>query len=154
MTTTGPTPNPTRRYLDALVRRLLRSPLHGLLSGKLMVIEVVGRRSGKRYTIPVAYGEYDGDVLMGVSKAKWLRNLAPDRTVTVTVRGRRREMYPELLTDEESLVELYPHIVRGNRAHAKYQQLRVLPDGSVDRDDLRAALARGLTLVRLRPSER
>lgn len=151
-TTTGPKPNPMQTYFDAVMRRLLRSPLHGILSKKIMLIEVTGRKSGKRYIIPIAYGRCGRDVLMGASKARWLHNLTPDRTVTLTLRGRRHEMYPELLTDEDSVAELYPHIVADNRAHAKLQQLRVEPDGSVNRDDLRSALARGLILVRLRPA--
>lgn len=149
-TTTGPAPGRMQKFVDAGMRRLLRSPLHGLLSRKVMLLEVTGRRSGRHYVIPIAYGRCGDDVLMGVAKATWLRNLTPDRAVTVTVRGRRHDMYPELVTDEESVAELYPNIIAGNRAHARFQQLRVETDGSVNRDDLRSALARGLTLVRLR----
>ena len=151
-TTTGQKPGTRQRYVDAVMRRLLRSPLHGLVSKKIMLLEVTGRRSGRRYTIPIAYGRRGDDVLMGASKATWLHNLTPDRTVAVTVRGRRHDMYPELVTDEDSVAELYQHIVEDNRAHARFQQLRVEPDGSVNRDDLRRALGRGLTLVRLRPA--
>lgn len=148
-----PKRNPSQAYFNAFARWLLRSPLHGMLSGKLMLIEVVGRKSGKTYVIPIAYGEHDGDVLMGVAKAGWLRNLAPDRTVTLTVRGRRFDAYPELLTDAESVAELAAHIVRGNRMFEKFQQLRLAADGKIDRDDVRAALAGGFTLVRLRPAD-
>lgn len=151
-TETGPKPNPMQKYVDAMMRRLLRSPLHVILSKKIMLMEVIGRKSGKRYVIPIAYGEYGEDVLVGASKAKWLRNLTPERTVTLTIRGRQRAAYPELLTDEYLVAELYPHIVKDNQAHAKFQQLRVNPNGSINRHDLHAALARGLTLIRLRPA--
>ncbi len=36
---------------------LLRSPLHTLVSRSLMVLIFQGRKSGKRYTIPVGYVE-------------------------------------------------------------------------------------------------
>ncbi|MBC3191172.1 nitroreductase family deazaflavin-dependent oxidoreductase [Pseudonocardia sp. C8] len=117
-----------------------------------MLLEVTGRKSGRRYTIPIAYGEHGHEVLIGVAEARWLHNLTPDRPVTATVRGRRRELYPQRVTDEDTVAALYPHIVAGNRAHARFQQLRVGPDGSVHRDDLRRALARGLALIRLRPA--
>lgn len=150
--TTGPRqPNPMQTFVNAVLRRLLRSPLHGVLSRKILLTEVVGRRSGKRYVVPMANGEHAGHVLMGAAKARWLQNLIPDRTVTLTLRGRRREMYPELLTDEDSVVELYPHIVK-DRAHARFQQLRVDPTGAVNRDDIRTAITRGLTVPRLRPA--
>ena len=146
------TRRPIQPCVDAVMRRLLRSPLHGIVSKKIMLLEVTGRRSGTRYRIPIAYGEHGEEVLTGVSRARWLRNHTPERPVVATVRGRRRTLYPELVTDEETAAALYPYIVGGNRAHARFQRLRVGPDGSVDRDDLRTALARGLTVVRLRPA--
>jgi hypothetical protein len=41
--------------VNPLARRLLRSPLHGLASGRLALITYTGRHSGRRYTIPVGY---------------------------------------------------------------------------------------------------
>jgi len=41
--------------LNPLMRALLRSPLHGLLSGMLMLLSYTGRKSGKVYTIPIGY---------------------------------------------------------------------------------------------------
>jgi hypothetical protein len=35
------------------MRALLRSPLHGLLSGMLMLLSYTGRKSGRTYTIPI-----------------------------------------------------------------------------------------------------
>jgi hypothetical protein len=63
---------------NPFVRLVLRSPLHPLLSGRLTVITVTGRRSGRRYTFPVGY-ERDGDavtITVGWPQRKrWWRNL-------------------------------------------------------------------------------
>jgi len=60
------------------LRGLLRSPLHGLASGRLALITVTGRRSGQSFTIPVMY-QRDGDrvtVVVGWPQRKrWWRNL-------------------------------------------------------------------------------
>lgn len=79
--------------LNPLVVWLLRSPLHRLLDGGLMLLTVTGRRTGRRYTIPVGY-QRDGDVLyVLVSKARrkqWWRNFRTPAPLDVEVRGERR----------------------------------------------------------------
>jgi carbon monoxide dehydrogenase subunit G len=76
--------------LNPAVAWLLRSPLHALVDRGLMLITVTGRRTGKRYTIPVGY-QRDGDTLrVLVSKArrkKWWRNYLDPRPVEVLLRG-------------------------------------------------------------------
>lgn len=78
--------------LNPLVVRGLRSPLHRVIGGGLMLITVTGRRSGRRYTIPVGY-QRDGDVLhVLVSKAprkQWWRNFRAPATLEVELRGER-----------------------------------------------------------------
>jgi deazaflavin-dependent oxidoreductase (nitroreductase family) len=72
---------------------LLRSPLHVVLDSALMLVTVTGRRSGRRYTIPVGY-QRDGDSLrVLVSKAKrkqWWRNYLAPRPIEVLLRGETR----------------------------------------------------------------
>jgi deazaflavin-dependent oxidoreductase (nitroreductase family) len=78
--------------LNPLVVRLLRSPLHRLLGGGLMLITVTGRRTGQRYTIPVGY-QRAGDVLhVLVSKARrkqWWRNYRAPGPIEVELAGER-----------------------------------------------------------------
>lgn len=49
--------------LNVGVGLLLRSPLRGLVSGRVMLPTVTGRRSGGRFTVPVGYLRYGGDIL-------------------------------------------------------------------------------------------
>lgn len=78
--------------LNPLVVRLLRSPLHRVIGGGLMLITVTGRRTGRRYTIPVGY-QRDGDVLhVLVSEARrkqWWRNFRTPAELEVELRGER-----------------------------------------------------------------
>ena len=41
--------------LNPVIGAVLRSPLHPLLSHGLALLHVTGRRSGRRYWIPVGY---------------------------------------------------------------------------------------------------
>lgn len=43
------------RIANPVVTWLLRSSLHGILSGSTLLITVTGRKSGRIYTIPVNY---------------------------------------------------------------------------------------------------
>lgn len=55
---------------------VLRSPLHGILSKGMMLITVTGRKTGKKYTLPVEYFEADGFLWIVTSRDRtWWRNL-------------------------------------------------------------------------------
>jgi hypothetical protein len=41
--------------MNPFMKGLLRSPLHRLLSGTLMLLTYTGRKTGKQYTIPIDY---------------------------------------------------------------------------------------------------
>ena len=43
------------RTVNHVVKGILRSPAHGLLSDRLLVMTVTGRRTGKKRSFPVAY---------------------------------------------------------------------------------------------------
>ena len=82
---------PSIRVLHAInpfVAALLRSPLHGLLSSQLILLTYTGRKTGKRYTIPVGYAR-DGAALVVFSSRPWRRNLHGGAPVEVLLQGRR-----------------------------------------------------------------
>ena len=76
---------------NGLVVGILRSPFHLLLSWGLTAITVTGRRTGKRYTIPVGY-QRDGetvDILVSEAPTKqWWRNYEEPRPMELRLRGR------------------------------------------------------------------
>jgi deazaflavin-dependent oxidoreductase (nitroreductase family) len=78
---------------NRVVRALLRTPLHRVASGRLALITVTGRRSGRAYTFPVGYSQ-DGDrVTIGVGwpeRKVWWRNLRDGGEVRLRLRGVER----------------------------------------------------------------
>ena len=82
------------RAINPLVAWLMRSPLHWLASGRVALISYTGRRSGRRFTIPVGYDMAGPQVTVTVSSPEpklWWRNLTgTGAPVELVIRGRRR----------------------------------------------------------------
>ena len=93
---------------------LLRSRLHGLLSGGLMLVTVTGRRSGRRYTTPVNYVRRD-DVLTVFSRSErtWWRNLRGGAPVTVRLKGHDLETFGEVVAAPPEVVAAELAAARG-----------------------------------------
>jgi NADPH:quinone reductase len=76
---------------NPIMKAVLRSPLHGLASGKFALITVTGRRSGRRFTFPVGYARREDQVTIGVGwpeRKVWWRNLRQPAPVEMRIRGR------------------------------------------------------------------
>lgn len=78
------------RRLNPMLLALLASPLHGVLSRRLLALTYRGRKSGKPYTIPLAYVEQAGQPYLFTREhtAWWKSAIAAD-DVTLVWRGRR-----------------------------------------------------------------
>jgi deazaflavin-dependent oxidoreductase (nitroreductase family) len=90
---------------NRVVKLILSSPAHGMMSDRLLILTVTGRRSGKKRTFPVAY-QQDGDKLTlhidWPEKKVWWRNLKSPAPVSVRVRGRQRTGTGEAQGDPKS----------------------------------------------------
>ncbi|WP_084514240.1 nitroreductase/quinone reductase family protein [Nocardia acidivorans] len=139
-----------QRTGDAFMRRLLRSPLHRMVSDKLLIVTVIGRKAGHVYENPVGYAEDDGAILIGTA-ARWPRNLRAGEPVSITLRGRTVHADWEVLDEEEAATECYRIILEHNPTHGKFAKVSLDPIGRVNRNQMRAALDRGTVVVRLRP---
>lgn len=77
--------------MNPLVAALLRSPLHRLASTGLVLLTVTGRRSGRRYSIPVGYQRFGEQLVILVSHAntkQWWRNYLEPGRIELLLRGR------------------------------------------------------------------
>ncbi|MGW4767449.1 nitroreductase/quinone reductase family protein [Nocardia sp. NPDC004278] len=140
----------TQRIGDAVVRAILRSRLHPLLSKKLLIVTVSGRKTGREYANPVGYAEHDGHLLIGTA-ANWRRNLIPGTPVRIRFRGADIQADHEVITDEPRAATLYREILTQNPTHGRFARIHLDPDGTTNLPALRTALAHGIAVVRLRP---
>lgn len=101
------------RVQNPFMKWLLRSPLHGAVSGMYLLITFTGRKSGTVYTTPVQYHRDGQRVVIVTSRAyKWWKNLEGGATVTLRLRGQDQAARAETTLDEavirEMLHQMYP----------------------------------------------
>lgn len=143
-----------QRVLNVVMRAVLATPvLHRAVSNRVLVLDITGRRSGRRYRIPVGYTPTGGGLLIGTA-GTWRRNLVPGQPIRVLVARQVQLMEAEVIADERRCTELYRDILAYNPVHGRYAGIGVEPDGTPRQADLRRALDRGIAVVRLRPSLR
>jgi deazaflavin-dependent oxidoreductase (nitroreductase family) len=137
--------------VNRVVRGLLRTPLVSRLVGsRLVTVYVVGRKSGRRYTVPVAYTRHEGDLLIG-SPFGWGRNLRTGEAVAIRLKGRRRLADVRVLAEEQDVVDAYAVIARDNHNFAKFNNIGFDPDGNPVPADLSLAWAAGARAFLLTP---
>lgn len=123
-----------RHVGNPIVTAILRSQAHGILSGGTMLLTVVGRRTGRRYTIPVGYVRQDGtlDVLVaGRDLKRWWRNLEGGAPVELLVRRRIVAGQAEALTferDPRRFTLALRNYVAQNRSGARAVGIRDVED--------------------------
>lgn len=134
---------------NALVRGLLRTPLISRGIGRhLVTVYAVGRKSGKRYPVPVAYTSHEGTLLIG-TPFRWARNLRTGDPVQIRYLGRLRTADVRVHTDEEPVTADYAVIARANPNFARFNRITLGPDGTPDPADLRRAWQAGARVLRL-----
>jgi deazaflavin-dependent oxidoreductase (nitroreductase family) len=108
--------------LNPILAAILRSPVHWLLSSGLMLITVTGRKSGRRYTIPVGYHQVADAIVVMVAEAPsktWWRNYRNAGPVEIRLRGRLHHGRAQLLrTDSREFQQ---------RAEASFRRSRIIP---------------------------
>jgi len=136
---------------NKLVRGLLRTPLLCRVVGsRLVTLYIVGRKSGRRYTVPVAYTRHEEALLIGTPFG-WGRNLRTGEPVDIRLKGQRRRADVQVFTDEAQVTEHYAVMARDNHNFAKFNKISLDQGGNPDPADLRLAWAAGARAFRLTP---
>ena len=142
---------PTQGLVNQIVRGLLHAPgLSKVVGSRLLTVYVTGRKSGRRYILPVAYTRYDGALLIGSSFA-WGRNLRTGEPVEILLQGKKRLADVQVFKDEAEVAKAYTVICKDNHNFAQFNKISIGPDGEPDPDDLHAAWAAGARAFRLTP---
>ena len=126
----------------------MRSPLHRVLSGRLVLLTFYGRKSGRRYTTPVGYGRAD-DALLVDTESPWWRNLRGGARVGVRLRGRDLAGTAEVISDEARMREAYRTIIAAAPGYARALGISPGPDGRPRREDVARARNKGHVIVRI-----
>jgi F420H(2)-dependent quinone reductase len=150
-----PEPRAQKLAMQDLVNRLMRGMLatpllSRALGSRLVTLYIVGRKSGRRYTIPVAYTRDKGDLLIGTPFG-WGRNLRTGEPVEIRLKGRRRQADVLAYKDEADVAAAYVIMARDNKAFANFNKIGFDADGNPDPEDLHLAWMAGARAFRLTP---
>ncbi|GAP16994.1 nitroreductase/quinone reductase family protein [Levilinea saccharolytica] len=99
--------------VNHILKFILRSPLHAILSKNFLLITFTGRKSGKSFTTPVSYSQ-EGGTLYIFTHATWWKNLCPEVPITLRLRGKDVLGLPEAIADDKKAVTagLLAHLKR------------------------------------------
>jgi hypothetical protein len=141
-----------RYLLNPVIRRLLRSPLHGITSHSIGIVHFSGRKSGRKLNTPLSYTR-EGNVvhlLSNQSTRWWLNFRGEDVKVEMEI---ARQRYPGTATllegDSEALRKGVHRFIRALPRDAKVYGLELDANRAVVESSL-AAIARQLVLVEIR----
>ncbi len=135
--------------VNRLIRGMLRTPLVcRLLGRRLITVYLVGRKTGRRFAIPVAYTRHERALLFG-TQFGWGHNLRTGESVEIRLLGKRRAAVVEVITDEAGVVGGYAIICRDNHGFARFNRVRIDDTGEPDPHDLHLAWAAGARMFRL-----
>jgi len=125
------------KVMNPIMKGLLRSPLHRLLSGILMLLTYTGCKTGKQYTIPIGYFVWGQGELMSFSSARWWTNLRSSPPVRLLLKGRRVQAVPTVIEEREAVIDTLEEFIKrlGPRA-ARRLPIGLPRDREPTRDDL------------------
>lgn len=102
----GHPPSALLRIVNPLLSALLRTPLAGPAGKQLMVLSFTGRKTGRRFTLPVSAHLIDND-LYALTGAAWKQNFRGGAPAQVVYDGKTTAMHGELIRDRAVVSALY-----------------------------------------------
>jgi hypothetical protein len=141
-------PEPLFAIINPVMRFLLRSPVHGLLSNSLMLITFTGRKSGKQFTTPVRYIQTGSSVrCFTAAENQWWRNMRSGARVSLLIKGQQTTYQAQAIFDKPadikqqlvSYLALFPQ-------DAAYHDIRLNKDKSLNEQDLEQAACNAIVV--------
>jgi deazaflavin-dependent oxidoreductase (nitroreductase family) len=132
---------------------VLRSPFHGILSNGMMLITVIGRKTGKPYTLPISYYREDDCLWVITSRDRtWWRNIKGGRNVSLLLKHESVCAFAEAELDAKCVeARLYDYAKRMPMA-AKQLVIR-MENGVANVEDIsRIAKDRLFVRIQLKPA--
>jgi deazaflavin-dependent oxidoreductase (nitroreductase family) len=142
------------RVTNPFVRFVLNSPLHSMLSGRLILITYTGKKSGKKHSLPVQYAESHDEliVIAGYHQhKKWWRNLLQQQTINICYRGKWYEASAKAFDgDIDAITPLLPDYLRRFPASARIRGLALDSSGNVEDQAKLSEEAKKVVMIRIR----
>jgi hypothetical protein len=140
--------NPIFRTINFALSAILHSPLHRLISRNLMLITVAGRKSGRAYTVPVSYQQYDREVrIVSERSDRWWRNLRGGASVTLCLQGHEITGQASVIEEVSRVLPLLTAYVQQSPAIARMLNVKRNEQGQFKLQDLHRAAEKSVVVV-------
>ena len=138
---------------NALMKAILHSPLHSVISNNTLLIGVMGHKSGCEYTLPVNYAR-DGDILYITSMRglTWWRNLRGGVPVRVCLQGQDLAAEGTVVEECASVSKNLKRFFQISPKFAESFDVRLDMDGKPDAQDI-SKVARERVIIKVCLSE-
>lgn len=112
-------------WFNPIIQLILQSPIHGVISKSIMLIQYSGRRSGKLYSIPVNYFHLVDDQRSFLATTSqrdrtWWRNFRGGHSSQVYVKGKLYNANTEVIEDNEDVARYLSLLFTENQDLMKY----------------------------------
>jgi F420H(2)-dependent quinone reductase len=134
--------------LNVPMRWLLGLPFQTPLSGRLMLVFLTGRKTGRAYRQPVSYVQQADDTLLSPGGGNWKLNLRAGQPVRLWLRGREALARPDLIQDPAEIERLLAVMTAANPGVGAFVPIPKGPDGRLDQGRLETAVKFGFRIVR------
>ena len=82
-----PIPKGAYKFVNPVIKFILRSPFHGALSHAMMILNFKGRKSGKTISVPVGYTRRENSLVV-FTFGNWWKNLENNAEVSIRFQGK------------------------------------------------------------------
>ncbi len=89
--------------LNPCITRVLSSHLHWPVSTQIMLVKFTGKKSGRVFTTPMAYHQFDDVILIALAETKgrnWWRNYREVAPMDLLIKGKWVSGFASVLTPE------------------------------------------------------
>ena len=105
-------PSAPYRVVNRVLGWVLSSPRRASRVGEhLLLLHLIGRKSGRQIEVPVAYRDAADGRLLVLTSSLWRVNLRGRSEVEVTLRGRRLPASAELVEDVDAVARVYQTLI-------------------------------------------
>jgi hypothetical protein len=120
---------------NGFISWVLHSPLHGILSSGMLLITVTGRKTGRKFTLPVGYYCEQGTVWILTNRDRtWWRNVEDGAEVSLLMKRKPLGAFAEADLDDASVEQQMHEYIRHVPQAAKSLGIRV--NGSANAKDI------------------
>ena len=143
------------RLINPIVVWMLRNGWHRLLSFQVMALEFTGRRSGRRYCVPVSYATDQQDfVCLTLASNLWWRNFIDRPELCIWYRGKPLQTTISLETENPSIIRHeIEKLIAHNPVDAVFAGVRLNFRLEPNPGDLTQAATKHVVLRVRRPTE-